>query len=239
MLKRLGIYNGPAVNLCNENLLLEMVLQRILPDTVSPGDAFSPGKVRVVLADCNYDDKSWSLDAVMVWVRRHLAKSKEPVMIVGYDKEETVRKRAEGSLLDVSGVAYIRLPLKLDKIRMTVNDLRHLKPEELDSRSVKRNVEEFQKELRSDFCHGAFGSIQRNIKGTVTRFNEKRYTDAVKQLMINLESYGRAKASLERIKSAFPLNHAPFNSTSDMLSMIEKIEHQTRKAIVLLESNPG
>lgn len=223
----------------NEVQTLEFVLRLVLPDIVFPGEYFTHGKVRAVLADCDYyDDKSWYLDAGIAWVRKHLAKSKEPVLIIGYDREETVRRRDEGGLLDVSGVAYIRLPARLEEIRATIKALGKAKAGELDSESIERNIEDFRKELRSDFCHGAFGSIQRNFKGATTCISEKRYSDAAKQLMINPESYDRAKASLERIKSAFPINLAPYTSISEIRSLIEKIESPTCHAISFLKSKP-
>lgn len=225
----------------NNMRLLESVLQKVLPDVVFPGDTFSNGKVRAVLADLDYEkDSGWARDAGIAWTRRHLERSKEPepVLIIGYDREETVHRRAEGSLLENSGIAYIRLPARLEEIRAAIKSLQDIKQGELDEESVGRNIEEFRKELRSDFCHGAFGSIQRNFKGAITRISEKRYSDAAKQLMINLESYGRGKASLERIKSAFPINRAPFSSISEIRSLIEIIELPTRQAISSLESKP-
>lgn len=230
---------GLVANLSNENLLLETILRRVLPNVIFPGDIFSDGKVRAVLSDCNYDDnKDWRLDAGMAWARRHIEISKEPTVIIGFDREAAIRKRAEGSLLQSKGIAYVKLPANLREIKRTIDKLRRKEATRLDTKSVDRNIADFQKELRSDFCHGAFGSIQRNFKGALTCINEKRYSDAARQLIINLESYERAKASLERIKSAFPLNYASFNSISEMLSLIEKIEPPTRKAIILLESKP-
>lgn len=218
---------------------LTHTIKKILPNLVFPGDTFSDGNVRAVLADRDYEkDLGWACDAGIAWARKHLERSKEPVLILGFDREENVSKRTEGSLLDVSGVGYVRLPSRLEEIRVTIEKLRHIKPEGLDSKSVERNIEEFRKELRSDFCHGAFGSIQRNFKGAITRISEKRYSDAAKQLMINLESYDRAKASIERIKSAFPINRAPFSSILEMLSLVKKMEPPTRQAIELLESKP-
>lgn len=132
----------------NENALLEPILQRVLPDVVFPGDTFSGGKVRAVLADCNYDgDKGWSLDAGIAWSRRHLERSKEPVLIIGYDSVETVRNRAEGKLLDNSGVAYIRLPARLEEIRAAIKSLQDTRQGELDEESVLRNKEDIKKKI--------------------------------------------------------------------------------------------
>lgn len=131
-------------------ILLTPIIKKLLPEAVSPGDAFSPGKVRAVLADMDYEkDSGWACDAGLVWARKHLDKIKEPVLIFGFDREETVRRRAEGSLLDVSGVGYVRLPSRLEEIRATIEALRNIKPGELDSKSVERNIEQLARDARS------------------------------------------------------------------------------------------
>lgn len=227
------------MNLSSKNLILETILRRALPEVIFPGDLFSHGKVRAVIADCNYDsNRCWKLDAGIAWTRKHLAISKEPTLIIGFDREEIIRKRAEGSLLQSEGIAYVKLPARVREIRKIIDKLLRKEVARLDSNSSERNIIDFQKEIRSDFCHGAFGSIQRNFKAAISYINEQRYGDAAGKLMINLEGYERAKASLERIKSAFPINCAPFNSISEMLSMIKKVEPPTLKAITLLGSKP-
>lgn len=132
---------------------LVSVLKELSTDLVFPGDTFSDGKVRAVLADLDYEkDSGWARDAGIVWARKHLNKSNEPILILGFDREETVSKRTEGSLLDVSGVGYVRLPARLEEIRVTIEKLRHIKPEGLDSKSVERNIEDFARDTRS-FWH--------------------------------------------------------------------------------------
>ncbi len=145
----IDVRKGFIVNLYNENILFETVLRRVLPDIAFPNQDFSRGKVRVVLADCNYDEnEGWTFDAGIAWARRHRATSKEPVMILGFDREETVLKRAEGSLINTKGIAYVRLPAGLSEIKKTIDKLRKIKHGELDSKSVVRNIEEFRREIR-------------------------------------------------------------------------------------------
>lgn len=155
----------------NNMRLLKTVLQKVLPDVVFPGDTFSNGKVRAVLADLDYEkDSGWARDAGIAWTRRHLERSKEPepVLIIGYDREETVRRRAEGSLLENSGIAYIRLPARLEEIRASIKSLQDVKRGELDEKSVLRNKEDVKKDI---------SLLRHNIKNLLQTISMVRFIE--------------------------------------------------------------
>jgi hypothetical protein len=175
--------------------------------------------------------------AGLAWARRQLAKVHEPVLVCGFDEEPHVRQRVEGTLLNARGVAYIRLPVAIGELRKVVGSLVRDKEVSLDADSIRKNIIDFQAELRSDFWHGPLLSIRRNMNGILSNLRIKQYSEAQKTLKINLNRYSSAMLSLKRIRDKFPLDQEPFALVFHMEKLLEKLDSPTRSAIAYLESD--
>lgn len=219
----------------NNMRLLESVLQKVLPDVVFPGDTFSNGKVRVALADCNYDDKSLGLDAGFAWTRRHLERSKEPVLIIGYDREETVRRRAEGSLLENSGIAYIRLPARLEEIRAAIKDI---KPGGLDEESVLRNKEDVKKNV-STLRHNIKNLLD-TVEPNLNRLKNAEAQTVDKKWLVAKEAI--IASGIERVEKELKLYDGIRGSINKGNDLYEKLKEADKLYKVLFNafsSNTG
>ncbi len=223
----------------SEGGVVMAVLRRALPDAVFPGDTFSAGKVRAVLADWDYEeDKGWVCGAGLVWARRQLAKVSEPILVCGFDEEPHVRHRSEGTLLGVKGVIYIQQPVRIEKLRKTVKSLVNVGDILLDADSLRQNIADFKDELRSDFWHGPLKSMSGNLKGIFTDLKGHQYSQAIDKMNIILDRIDKAKTSLQRLKDRFPTDQPPVNVLADMETQVREMDSPAAQVKVCLESNP-
>lgn len=214
-------------------------LKRALPDAIFPGEDLSFGKIRLVLADWDYEgDRGWVSEAGLAWTRRHLARTSEPVLVCGFDGADHLARRKEGALLNAKGVAYLRLPARIEELRAAAKALIHSRGTSLSEESLLQNISDFQAALRSDFWHGPLRSLRGNLNGILTSLKDRQYRRAVDQMKTLLDRVEKAKLSIRRLKNQFPTGQPPFNILSGMEAEVNGMETPAAQAMILLKSDP-
>ena len=199
-------------------------LRRAVPDIVFPGEAFTDGKVRVIFMNWDYKTKKdWSSGAGLTWASRHLAENPEPILVLGFEKEDYVFRRKEWGILQSRAIRYTRLPADIGKLREDIGCLSDADSVDLVTESTRIRTAEFQEDLRSDLWHGPLSSIRRNMNGILADVVNEELDKAVEKLRLNLERYHSARTSVERIKNKYPCTKEPFRSVLDIEVLMQDL----------------
>ena len=227
-----SVNNLPKNYSLNDGRALMAILKRAIPNTVFPGELFSPGKIRTVLADWDYEEhKGWVCGAGLAWARRQLAKAHEPLLAFGFDEKHHVTLRKEGSLLKNAGIGYVRLPASLENIRGQIDSLRSIQIIKLDPDTESQNIADFQSALRSGFGHGPLASLQRNFEGAFTNFKNNKLDSAIEKLDLCLVRCRDAQDSLLVIKGSFSLNGVPLRYLVNIENSLKTIISHLRNLL--------
>ena len=211
---------------------LTSVLKNILSGFSFPEEKFSSGKVRLVLADWEYEkDGGWKCEAGLLWLRRNWSKCFQPTVILGFQKEKDIRLCEEGSLLDNEAIIYVRLPIKISELKKKIAHLKSVCGSNLDQKSVQRNLQELYKYLTENLAHGSLSSLKRNCHDILNDLKIREYESILKKLNLNSDRLHRAKLSLDRSKSKFKLPQKILCVLRKMDKILDSIEALNEKII--------
>lgn len=145
---------------------IERELKYRISNATFPSGMNCSKQVVLVLAEWDYEQNCIARDAGLTWVRKQWQQQPNPVVILGFESAEDVRRRSEGSLLDNPGIRYLQLPVRLTEIQEAVDSIREVRPECLDLNSRKRNIIDFEVKL------GGWWHRFNNLENTI--FSGKR-----------------------------------------------------------------
>ena len=131
------------------------VLRRVCCNFAVPGEKLCAGQARVVLSFWDYEERRVAGLAGAAWVRRQRELSPEPTVLLGFESKAEFGASPEGSLLYLSGIVYVALPVvghAADIIQNAIDVVRTHSIGPLDAATAARNAHDLVNTLL-DWCH--------------------------------------------------------------------------------------